>query len=140
MNPSIRLLLNACIATAALNVSAAEVKATIDNLEANTGKLYVSLCQQDTFMRGRCHFEVVRKVTKEKQAVVFNDVSGGDYAVSVFYDKNGNDKLDTNLYGVPKEPTGTSNNVSVKHAAPSFEQARFTVADDQTVELNILVF
>lgn len=37
------------------------------------------------------------------------DLPEGDYVVSVFQDVNGNGKLDTNIFGIPKEPVGITN-------------------------------
>jgi uncharacterized protein (DUF2141 family) len=48
------------------------------------------------------------------------------YAVAAFHDENGNQKLDTNFVGAPKEGFGFSNGARGKLSAPSFEAAKFT--------------
>ncbi|MDP4535120.1 DUF2141 domain-containing protein [Alkalimonas collagenimarina] len=119
---------------------AGDIAVTIDNLTANKGKIYASLCQQNDFMRGRCGFEIVRQVLQPQQTLIFNDVVAGTYAVSVFYDVNDNGKLDTNLFGIPKEPTGVSNNVTGRNGPPKFEDASFEVKTGQSIQLQIRVF
>ncbi|TAE26686.1 MAG: DUF2141 domain-containing protein [Cytophagales bacterium] len=51
----------------------------------------------------------------------------GDYAVAVFHDINANDKLDTKLFGIPKEPYGFSNNFRPRLSAPKFSDCRISV-------------
>ena len=38
---------------------------------------------------------------------------------------NNNNKLDTNLFGIPKEPYGFSNNARSKWGPPKYEIAKF---------------
>ena len=49
----------------------------------------------------------------------------GEYAISVFYDRNGNGKLDTNFIGIPKEPIAISNNAKMKFGPPKYKEAKF---------------
>ena len=56
------------------------------------------------------------------------DVPPGRYAVVVIHDENDNMQLDRNLFGVPKEGFGFSNNPRVHFAAPSFQSAVVPVA------------
>ncbi|GGD73235.1 DUF2141 domain-containing protein [Lacimicrobium alkaliphilum] len=121
-------------------VYAGNINVNIDNLIANEGKIYASLCQQNNFMNGRCHFEIVRKVQHSQQKLTFNDVGDGTYAISVFYDKNDNGELDTSLFGIPKEPTGVSNNVAAKNGPPQFQEASFEVTAGESVQIQISVF
>ena len=60
----------------------------------------------------------------------------GSYALSVLQDLNGNRKLDLNFIGIPKEPSGSSNDAKATFSAPKFRDAVFSVGD-QPVELRI---
>jgi len=62
--------------------------------------------------------------------VTFDYLDEGQYAVMAFHDLNGNSKLDTNIFGFPKEPWGGSLNVSRVVGKPKWEQARFELAED----------
>jgi uncharacterized protein (DUF2141 family) len=55
----------------------------------------------------------------------------------VFHDENGNGKLDRNMVGIPKEGYGASNNPAKKMRAPTFDEAKFSVNSDQTVEVKL---
>lgn len=67
------------------------------------------------------------KVTagNDAAAAVLADLPPGDYAVSAFYDTNGNGKLDSNFFKIPNEPFGFSNNASGSFGPPTFDQAKF---------------
>src|SRR5215813_2778041 len=65
-----------------------------------------------------------------------NDVPYGDYGVAVFHDENSNGKMDKNVFGIPLEPYGFSNNVRVTFGPPKWEEAKFTVKGS-TVEVSI---
>jgi uncharacterized protein (DUF2141 family) len=60
----------------------------------------------------------------------------GSYALSVLQDLNGNRKLDTNFIGIPKEPSGSSNDAKATFSAPKFKDAVFEVGDEP-IELRI---
>ncbi len=57
---------------------------------------------------------------------VFKRAGLGEFAASVFLDKNGNGKLDTNAIGSPKEPWGVSRNAQAKRFGPPlYKDAKF---------------
>jgi uncharacterized protein (DUF2141 family) len=61
----------------------------------------------------------------------------GDYAVAVAHDVNKNHKLDKNLFGVPKEQWGMSNNPHATIKAPSFATAKFSLTGDQEIHVKL---
>ena len=56
------------------------------------------------------------------------EIPDGEYAIAFFIDANGNKKLDKNFLGIPKEQYGFSNNAMGTLSAPTFKQAKFSVA------------
>ena len=56
---------------------------------------------------------------------IFENLPAGTYAVSTFHDKNNNQKLDTGLFGAPKEKYGFSNDASKPFSPPDFSAAAF---------------
>lgn len=69
---------------------------------------------------------------------VFSGIPQGAYAVMVFHDENGNDKIDKNFVGIPKEGYGASNNPVKKMRPPSFDEAKFSLTSDQSVEVTLI--
>ena len=55
-------------------------------------------------------------------------VPPGRYAVVALHDENNNHKLDRNMFNIPKEGFGFSNNPKVLLSAPSFDTAAIPVA------------
>ena len=53
------------------------------------------------------------------------DLPPGTYAASVYEDLNGNEKLDHNLIGIPKEPVGVSGKPSDRFGPPRFDDCSF---------------
>ena len=62
----------------------------------------------------------------------------GEYAVSIFHDRNNNGELDTNFIGMPKEPIAMSNNARPKFGPPKYEDAVFSVGDEQVTQKIIM--
>lgn len=69
----------------------------------------------------------------------FVDLSARNYAIAVNHDKNSNNKVDTNLLGIPKEEWGVSNNVRFKLRAPTFKEAQFSLTEGQQLTMTIEV-
>jgi len=67
-------------------------------------------------------------VSSRKSVIAEFNLPAGEYAVAVFQDLNGNKKLDTNFFGIPKEPYAFSNNIKPKFSAPKFEDCKFRIA------------
>jgi uncharacterized protein (DUF2141 family) len=67
------------------------------------------------------------------------DMPPGTYAVSVYEDRNGNHKLDANIFGIPREPVGASNNPHSRMGPPHFNECSFNVgAVAQTITISLV--
>jgi acyl-CoA reductase-like NAD-dependent aldehyde dehydrogenase/uncharacterized protein (DUF2141 family) len=63
----------------------------------------------------------------------------GHYAVSAYLDENSNGKLDSGLFGIPKEPVGVSNNPPHRMGPPRFQDCVFTLGSaTQTLSINLV--
>ena len=58
----------------------------------------------------------------------------GDYALSVFYDQDGDGKLKTNFIGMPKEPIALSNNAVAKFGPPEYDDAVFSLGAQPLIQ------
>jgi uncharacterized protein (DUF2141 family) len=67
----------------------------------------------------------------------FQQVPPGTYAVAVVHDENGNQKLDSNMLGVPTEGYGVSNNKTYALSQPRWEESRFDLAAGESRQLTI---
>jgi uncharacterized protein (DUF2141 family) len=65
-------------------------------------------------------------ITNAESVCAFDPIPAGTYAVACFHDENKNGKLDTGLFGIPKEGTVASNNAKGTMGPPSFRDAKFS--------------
>jgi uncharacterized protein (DUF2141 family) len=77
------------------------------------------------------------KIEDETLTLVFDSIPVGEYAVSAYQDENDNGKLDTGLYGIPKEKYGFSNNARGTMGAPAFEELLFKVEEDTEINITL---
>jgi uncharacterized protein (DUF2141 family) len=73
-----------------------------------------------------------RKLDRDGQVEFVADLPPGKYAASVLHDENANGKMDKNLFGVPKEGYGVTNNPKPKFRGAKFEEATFELSPDGT--------
>lgn len=82
-----------------------------------------------------------RSVPAGTEALRFDGLPRGGYAVAVIHDENGNARLDT-FAGIPKEGFGFSRNPPIHFGPPKFSAARFTITGDaekQQVKLRYIL-
>lgn len=75
----------------------------------------------------------------DEMVVASLDLPPGEYAISIYYDANGNGELDTNFIGIPKEPVALSNNAKAKFGPPKYKDAVFTLSAEgltQRIQMN----
>ncbi len=78
----------------------------------------------------KAYKQVLIPAKEGEMEYTFADLPNGKYALSVMHDENNNNKLDTNMFGVPKEGYGVSNNIIGNLSAPKFADATFSIGTD----------
>ena len=68
-----------------------------------------------------------------KSIFKIDSLRSGKYVLRFFNDNNENGKLDTNLFGIPKEEFGNSNNVKPKFGPPNFNDMIFKIERDSSL-------
>lgn len=120
--------------------SAARIIVTIDGLHSAQGDVFVGLyASPSKFLNGnQCDAKRKVRASMAPITVVFDNLPPGTYAVGAFHDENANDHLDTNFLGLPIEGYALSNGVRAVMSKPTFQQAAFTVGQqDMPVALHI---
>lgn len=111
-----------------------DVTVTVSNLESNDGKVYISLySSEESFLR-KGFKSTFSKIENNTCKVVFKNVPNGTYAVSLFHDENDNNKMDTGMFGIPKEDYGCSNNAKGFMGPPKWEDAKFTINNQSIIQ------
>ncbi|MGB5988973.1 MAG: DUF2141 domain-containing protein [Marinifilaceae bacterium] len=131
-------LISLVIAIFAINSAFAQngktITVNITGIKGKEGLIMVALYNsEDTFLKKtfRASFS---KIKNKKSEIVFKDVPSGSYAISCFYDKNSNKKMDFNILGIPKEQYGMSNNARGFMGPPSFKDAKFDITFKDVVQ------
>lgn len=113
------------------------ITVTISGMKSDKGDVFVALYNSEkNFLKKRFKGNIVN-VTDKKATVVFENIKNGIYAISVFHDENDNKKMDTRIFGIPKEPIGTSNSATGFMGPPKFKDAKFNVIADITIPIKV---
>lgn len=104
------------------------------NLKVDKGNILIAVFDQSG---NEIELHVVPVASNEIRVKLNKLEAGKKYAVKAFHDVNGNKELDTNLFGVPTEPYGFSNNARGVFGPPSLNQMIFTAEANKTIEINL---
>jgi len=103
-----------------------------EGLKTDKGKLFVALYNsEEDFLKNEMKGLIV-EIFNGKASARFDNLEKGIYAISSFYDKNDNGKMDTNFLGIPKEPVAISNNAKGKFGPPKYKDAKFMISTSPT--------
>lgn len=80
----------------------------------------------------------VSPLTSTTYTITLNVYKAGKYAVNILHDKNNNNKLDTNILGIPKEGWGCSNNARGVMSAPKFKDKLIDLSTNKTITINLV--
>ncbi len=133
-----RLVLLAMLA-ACQSVWAADLTVTIKGIQGNTGRLYVALHSDAMATEFPAESSRVsgiwRMVRGDTMRVVFADLPPGRYAVSAYHDADNDQRMNTNLLGVPTEAAGFSNDAAGMMGPPDFDDAAVVVDKDLSIAI-----
>lgn len=101
----------------------------VTNIQTIEGNINYALFNNEADFDNKTNWVIADKkdITNDTMLIQIKNVPGGDYAISIYHDKNNNEELDKNLLGIPTEGFGFSNNVMGTFGPPSFEQAKIYV-------------
>ena len=112
---------------------------TINGFSSNEGKASIAIYRvSDDFPGEKTQYKgKIIAIENKKAIVIFENLPKAKYAAAVYHDKNKNGILDKNMFGVPVEKYGFSNNARETFSAPSFESAAVNL--DKTKSIAIFV-
>jgi len=111
----------------------------VTGLHSEKGQVRIAVFNSsETWLGEHPVYSSTIKVDDQTVTWTINDVPYGDYGIAAFHDENSNGKMDRNLVGVPKEPYGFSNNLTVILRAPRWGKGKFPVRNPIT-EISIEV-
>ncbi|MFC5486410.1 DUF2141 domain-containing protein [Microvirga aerilata] len=122
----LRLFAGMLAATAVAGpAAAAQLTVQVEGADPRQGPVLIGICTGSLDLDS-CGYNQTIQQPPGNFSVVFPELPEGSYAVAAFQDTNGNNNLDRDPNGLPREPYGFSNGTG-RTAPPSFKAARITV-------------
>jgi uncharacterized protein (DUF2141 family) len=113
---------------------------TVKNIKEQKGSIRVGLfSNEDDFLK-KAVFGKVVKADATEVTVVFENLTPGEYGISVVHDENGNGDLDKNFVGIPKEGFAFGNNAMGSFGPPDFQKAKIKMEDKPQKQVINLIY
>jgi len=109
-------------ASATSTQSASTLIVRVTGIRNANGKIRLALYRDSKFVEER---EVEIDAATSSAKTVFANLPRGEYSVNLFHDENMNGKMDSNLFGMPVEGYGFSNNPAKRMGKPGFDETNF---------------
>lgn len=120
-----------------MNNEKVSLEVNVSGFPSNKGQAYVALFNSsETFPTYGKQFKGQIVVVEQLRCKAsFTNLEPGTYAIAVYHDVNKNDKLDKNLFGMPTESYGFSNNARATFSAPSYQEAKVSCRKDKSINI-----
>jgi len=98
----------------------------VTGLKSTEGQLMVAFYNNATdFPVEEPYKGSIIQISGNKELIKFENIPNGNYAIAALHDINKDGKLDKNIFGIPTEGYGFSNDARDKFGPPSFVQGSF---------------
>ncbi len=114
--------------------SQGEIVILVRGLRNSEGQLLIALFEQPDGFPDEHEKALRTKILPldgEPLQIRFRSIAPGRYAVAVVHDENENERLDTNLVGIPREGVGVSGGKNRMLRKPTFHDADFLFTDEE---------
>lgn len=122
-------------------VSAATLTITISDIRENDGQVMIQVASSEKEFQsdGGLNSKAASLSQRGQAGEMTFQVSlpEGVYAAQVMHDLNGNGELDANFLGMPREPWAFSNNAVGRRGPAKWEDAKFEISADTTLEIRL---
>ena len=127
------LLLTASLCLAG-SIAAQTLTVEISGIKNDQGKILLQLFDSnENYQSNKAYSANMIKAKKGVVSVTFNNLVAGEYAIRYFHDENDNGQLETNLFGMPVEGYGFSNNAKADFGPVSFVDMKVSITDTNLV-------
>lgn len=136
-NNLIIILLFICVSFS-IHAQNSSIELKITNIRNSKGYIrYAIFDNEKHFLSTKTGFIDAGSVNAQKGSIKIktNNIPDGFYAISVFHDENYNEKVDTNIFGIPTEGFGFSNNPTLYFGPPNYKEC--LIEKKSNTKLNI---
>jgi uncharacterized protein (DUF2141 family) len=115
-----------------------QLKIQVQNLKLQGSNLVIKIWSNGNYMNNNPYREIkVKSEAANNLIVEVDDLSTGEYGISMFQDINNNNKLDKSWIGKPTEPCGFSNNAKTNFGPPSFDEIKFLFKNNMKISISL---
>ena len=104
-----KLFLGLLISSMSVLASEDTLNFEVTGTKLNGGNVYLAIYDSEASYKSDSPFKTIKTEGKDGIVNFSSEIINGDYVFAVYQDKNGNEKLDTNFLGIPKEKYALSN-------------------------------
>jgi len=127
----IRFVVLTCFA--AFPAAAADLNVSIYGGIPSTGQVLAALfASEEDWMKTPAAEQTVPIDQRGGAQLGFPNLLPGSYAISVVYDEDSDGELDLNLFGIPSEGFGFSNDARASFGPPKWRKTRFEISEGTT--------
>jgi len=124
------------------SIFADQLNVTIEITEVlpNQGKIIMAIFNSKSSYKKKIPYKSITIDSTSATLLIDETLPSGEYVISMFQDKNGNGKLDTYLFGIPKEPIGITNYFK-KGIPGGFNKLKIQINEDKIIiKINMIHF
>jgi len=117
-----------------MNIFAEPLNVTIEISEVlpNKGKIIIAIYNSKEGYKKNIPYKELKAESISETLFINESLPSGEYVISMFQDKNGNGKLDTRIFRIPKEPIGLTNYFKKGIPGP-YKKLKVEINEDNTV-------
>jgi len=117
------------------NLLTTTIQLEISEFNNTSGLLAIAIFDNSNSFESKneAYLDSTLTITNAEMDIVIENINPGNYAISVFHDEDENNELNTNIFGIPQEGFGFSNNPSIGFSAPTYEECEFTIEEGVTL-------
>lgn len=127
-------------------VSAKTLEFTIEGIKSNKGKIYIQLFKgEENYQNNNAYLSSIAIAKQGQVTITFNglvvdDLGNDDYGIRYYHDENDNASMETNLFGMPLEGYGYSNNAKANYGPVGYSQIKFHMTNETQVNTSNIVY
>ncbi|OFW50804.1 MAG: hypothetical protein A2163_02995 [Actinobacteria bacterium RBG_13_35_12] len=112
----------------------------INEVLPNQGKIIIAIFNSKDGYKKKIPYKTLTIDSTSTTLLVDEVLPNGEYVISMFQDKNGNGKLDTYIFGIPKEQIGITNYFK-KGIPGGFNKLKIQINEDKMIiRINMIHF
>lgn len=119
-----------------------EVELVIKNIRTNKGKIRIDIFKDNASFDKEIPFKTViflKQTLSNGVLKVKTKLEPGVYGAALVDDENGNDKMDFNFVGIPKEGFGFSNYYHTGFTKPKIQAFQFEVKESISPKIEMVI-